>query len=41
MESHPSHYNGAVLKKLIVFLKGFIFFTFNWGATRKKNVFAE
>ena len=35
MKLRPSHYNGAVVKKLMVFLKkAFSFFTFNWDAAR-------
>ena len=40
MKPHPSHYNGAILKKLAVFLKKVDFFAFIWDAARKKNVFA-
>ena len=39
-ETTPSHYNGAILKKLDVFLKNFEVFAFDWEAERKKSVLA-
>ena len=38
MKPRPSRYNGAILKKLVVFLKRLSFFAFNWDAARKKSV---
>ena len=39
MKPCPSHYNHAVLKKLVVFLRTMSFFAFNLDAVRLKNVF--
>ena len=38
-ETTPSHYNGAILKNLVVFLKRLEHFAFNRDAERKKNIF--
>ena len=40
MKPRPSRYNGAILKKFVVFLKSVQLFAISWGAARKKKVFA-
>ena len=39
MKLHPSQYNGAILKKLVIFLREAEVLTFNWVPVRKKNAF--
>ena len=42
MKPRPSHYNRAIFKKIVVFLKNVpSIFNFNWDAARKRDVFAE
>ena len=38
-EITPSRYIGAILKKLVVFLRRVELFAFNWDEARKKNIF--
>ena len=40
MKPRPSCYNNTLLKKLVICLKVFSFFAFNWVAARKKNIIA-
>ena len=39
MKPRPSLYNGAIRKKLAIFLKEDQLFAFNWDVARKKNSF--
>ena len=39
MKPHPSCYDRAILKKLVVFMKSVELFSFSWDAGRLKNIF--